>query len=153
MEGARKVFDEVLADRNIRPQACLYQALFEAMVANHRVADTESLLQDMSRRRVEMTPYIANTLIHGWALEKNIEKAHAVYNSLALGKSGGSKREPSTYDAMARAFLAVEDRESAMNVAQEMLSRGYPAAVTGKIFELVKGGGLGVQSTSHEMAS
>jgi pentatricopeptide repeat protein len=135
MDGARQVFDSVLSKTNIRPQASLYQALFEAMVANHRVADTEALFEDMSARRVEMTPYIANTLIHGWATEKNIAKSKAIYEDVGI-----AKREPSTYEAMTRAFLAVEDRESAMGVVQEMLSRGYPAAVSGKVAELVSGG-------------
>ena len=135
MEGARAVFDSVIADPSIRPQPCLYQALFEAMVANHRVADTESVLRDMSARRVEMTPYIANTLIHGWANEKNIEKSKAIFDSVSR-----DKREPSTYEAMTRAYLAVEDRLSAQGVAQEMLGRGYPSAVSNKIIELLGGG-------------
>ncbi|KAF2189799.1 hypothetical protein K469DRAFT_658981 [Zopfia rhizophila CBS 207.26] len=135
MAGARHLFDTVLADTRIRPQACLYQALFEAMVANHKIADTESILQDMRRRGVEMTPYIANSLIHGWALAHNIEKAKAIYDSVSE-----DKREPSTYEAMTRAFMAVEDRTSAMAVVNEGLSRGYPAAVAGKILELVGGG-------------
>jgi pentatricopeptide repeat protein len=135
MEGARKLFDTVLADRRIRPQACLYQALFEAMVANHQIADTEPVLRDMRARGVEMTPYIANSLIHGWALVHNIEKAQAIYDAVSE-----AKREPSTYEAMTRAFMAVEDRASAMNVVNEGLSRGYPAAVAGKILELVGGG-------------
>jgi pentatricopeptide repeat protein len=135
MDGARAVFDSVMADPSIRPQPCLYQALFEAMVANHRVADTESVLRDMSARKVEMTPYIANTLIHGWANEKNIEKSKAIFSSVSH-----DKREPSTYEAMTRAYLAVEDRPSAQGVAQEMLSRGYPSAVSNKILELLGGG-------------
>ncbi|KAH7080213.1 hypothetical protein BKA63DRAFT_238227 [Paraphoma chrysanthemicola] len=135
MEGARRLFDTVLADTRIRPQACLYQALFEAMVANHQIADTEVVLQDMRARRVEMTPYIANSLIHGWALAHNIEKAKAIYESVPE-----SRREPSTYEAMTRAYMAVEDRAAAMTVVNEGLSRGYPAAVAGKILELVGGG-------------
>lgn len=135
MEGARKLFDTVLADSRIRPQACLYQALFEAMVANHQIADTEPVLRDMCARGVEMTPYIANSLIHGWALVHNIENAKAIYDAVAE-----SKREPSTYEAMTRAFMAVEDRASAMAVVNEGLSRGYPTAVAGKILELVGGG-------------
>ena len=135
MEGARAVFDSVMADPSIRPQPCLYQALFEAMVANHRVADTEAVLREMSARRVEITPYIANTLIHGWANEKNIEKSKAIFASVSR-----DKREPSTYEAMTRAYLAVEDRVSAQGVAQEMLSRGYPSAVSNKILELLGGG-------------
>jgi Tfp pilus assembly protein FimV len=135
MEGARAVFDSVMADNSIRPQACLYQALFESMVANHRVADTEPILRDMAARKVEMTPYIANTLIHGWANDKNIEKSRSIFASV-----GHDKREPSTYEAMTRAYLAVEDRASAKNVVQEMLSRGYPSAVSNKVLELLGGG-------------
>ncbi|KAF1915144.1 hypothetical protein BDU57DRAFT_263593 [Ampelomyces quisqualis] len=135
MDGARRLFDTVLADSRIRPQACLYQALFEAMVANHRIADTEAILGDMRARHVEMTPYIANSLIHGWALTHHIEKAKAIYESVPE-----SKREPSTYEAMTRAYMAVEDRAAAMTVVNEGLSRGYPAAVAGKILELVGGG-------------
>jgi len=135
MEGARAVFDSVMADNSIRPQACLYQALFESMVANHRVADTEPVLQEMAARGVDMTPYIANTLIHGWANESNIEKSKAIFASV-----GREKREPSTYEAMTRAYLAVEDRLNAKAVVQEMLSRGYPGAVSNKILELLGSG-------------
>lgn len=132
MAGANAIFNKVLADLSVRPQACLYQALFESMVANHSVADTEAILVDMSSRRVDTTPYIANTLIHGWAMEKNITKAKSVYEGI-----GTDKREPSTYEAMTRAFLSVEDRDGASDVVHEMLSRGYPSAVSGKILELL----------------
>lgn len=135
MEGARRLFDTVLADARIRPQACLYQALFESMVANHQIADTDAVLADMQARRVEITPYIANSLIHGWALAQNIDKAKTIYEAVAE-----SRREPSTYEAMTRAYMAVEDRAAAMAVVNEGLSRGYPAAVAGKILELVGGG-------------
>ncbi|TVY68671.1 Pentatricopeptide repeat-containing protein [Lachnellula suecica] len=135
MDGARAIFDSVMADSAIRPQACLYQSLFESMVANHRVAETEPILREMSRRSVEMTAYIANTLIHGWANEKNIDKSKSIFASV-----GRDKREPSTYEAMTRAYLAVEDRDSAKAIVQEMLSRGYPGAVSNKILELLGGG-------------
>ena len=79
-----------------------------------------------------MTPYIANSLIHGWAWAKNIEKAKAIYDSVAP-----EKREPSTYEAMTRAFMIVDDRDQAMSVVNEGLSRGYPSAVANKMVELV----------------
>jgi pentatricopeptide repeat protein len=104
------------------------------MVANHQVAATADILKDMARRNVEMTPYIANTLIHGWASEGNIANAKSVYDGIGI-----QKREPSTYEAMTRAYLASDDREGAARVVQEMLSRGYPSAVAGKIVELVDG--------------
>ena len=133
MAGARKAFDDVLAS-GLRPEACLYQALIEAMVANHCVADTEEVVSSMRSRGVGMTPYIANNLIRGWAHENNVGKAEAIYNAL-----GTSKREPSTYEAMTKAFLSVNDKSGAARVIREMLSRGYPAAVAGKISELLGG--------------
>ncbi|KAF2761716.1 hypothetical protein EJ05DRAFT_434330 [Pseudovirgaria hyperparasitica] len=135
MEGARKLFDEVLNETDIRPQACLYQALFESMAANHKIAETDAILRGMISHRVEMTPYIANSLIHGWAMAKDIEKAKAIYDMVPA-----DKREPSTYEAMTRAYMAVEDRTNAVSIVNEGLSRGYPAAVAGKIMELVGGG-------------
>lgn len=132
MVDARRTFDEVLAGGEIRPQACLYQALFESMVANHCVAQTEEVLDSMSANRVEMTPYIANTLIHGWAMENMITKSKAVYDSVGM-----EKREPSTYESMTRAFLTAEDRDGALATVHEMLSRGYPPAVSSRILELV----------------
>ncbi|KAK7957672.1 Pentatricopeptide repeat-containing protein 5 [Apiospora saccharicola] len=135
LEGAKKIFDSVMKDPTVTANPCLFQALFEAMVANHHVADTEAVVNEMRQRRVELTPYIANTLIHGWAAEKQIDKAKVVYNSV-----GREKREPSTYEAMTRAFLAVEEREPAKGVVSEMLSRGYPSAVVNKVLELLGGG-------------
>lgn len=135
MAGARRVFDAVIKDPSVAPHACLYQALFEAMVANHRVTDSEPVLASMRRKGIEITPYIANTLIHGWAAEKNIGNAKEVYASV-----GRDKREPSTYEAMTRAFLAVEERDSAKAVASEMLCRGYPSAVVSKVLDLLGGG-------------
>ncbi len=131
-EGARQSFNEVLADRSIRPQACIYQAFLETMVANHEVAETQPVLDDMRRRGVAMTPYIANTLIHGWAHEGNVEKAKAIFEGI-----GVAKREPSTYEAMTRAFLATEDQESALRVVRELSTRGYPSAVVDKVYDLV----------------
>ncbi|KAL6251697.1 hypothetical protein RBB50_001907 [Rhinocladiella similis] len=134
MPGAQAVFDSVLKERNIRPTDTLYQNLLEAMVANHEVAKTPAVLADMSRRGVMMTPYIANTLIHGWASEGDIVKAKAIYNELS-----SDKREPSTYEAMTRAYLSAEDRTSANAVVEEMLRKGYPAAVTEKVMALMGG--------------
>ncbi len=97
----------------------------------------------MRRKGVELTPYIANTLIHGWAAEKNIAKASEVYATV-----GRERREPSTYEAMTRAFLAVEDRENAKTVVGEMLGRGYPSAVVSKILELLGGGQTATDETA-----
>ncbi|KOS18008.1 Pentatricopeptide repeat-containing protein 5 [Escovopsis weberi] len=135
MDGAREIFDKVTREAAVPVNASIYQALFESMVANHRVVETEPILGEMQRGRVELTPYIANTLIHGWAAEKNIDKAQAIYDAVSR-----DKREPSTYEAMTRAFLAVEQREQAKGAVGEMLTRGYPSAVVNRVLELLGGG-------------
>jgi hypothetical protein len=132
MDGARALFDSVLSDPQVRPQACLFQALFEAMVANHQVRETEPLVQTMRDRGVEMTPYIANALIHGWAHIKEIERAETNFNSVP-----SAKREPSTYEAMTRAYMANEMRDKAIAVVNEATQRGYPNAVANKIMDLI----------------
>jgi len=140
LPAARAAFDTALA--SVRPAACLYQALFESMVANRAVSNTPALLESMTKvHGVAMTPYIANTLIHGWALAGEIGKAREVYETL-----GREKREPSTYEAMVRAYLVIDEKKLAMAVVGEALRRGYPAAVAGKICELVGGGGTVVPS-------
>ncbi|KAF2460959.1 hypothetical protein BDY21DRAFT_383766 [Lineolata rhizophorae] len=136
MNGARALFDKVLAEGLARPQACLYQALCESLVANHAVADTTPVVADMRRRGVDLTPYIANSLIHGWAsVARDIVRAREIYDSVPV-----ERREPSTYEAMTRAFMAAGEKDEAMKVVEEGLSRGYPVAVANKILELVQGG-------------
>ena len=130
--GARAIFDSVVNNGTVRLTDNIYQNLLEAMVANHEVSKTPEILQDMARRGVSMTPYIANTLIHGWAGEGDVTKAKSIFDQL-----GRDKREPSTYEAMTRAFLSAEDHTSANAVVQEMLRKGYPAAVSEKLLALV----------------
>lgn len=132
IDAAREVFQSVVSNPKVRLQPCLYQALLEAMVANGRVQETDAIVQDMAARKVDMTAYIANTLINGWAAVGNVSKAKGIYDSIGIGK-----REPSTYEAMTRAYLGPENREGASGIVQEMLSRGYPAAVANKILDLV----------------
>ncbi|KAI9667942.1 MAG: hypothetical protein M1821_000762 [Bathelium mastoideum] len=135
IDGAKAEFDHALSDPRVKPHPSLYQALFESMVANHAVEATEPYLGDMRRRGVSMTPYIANALIHGWAQKKDIRRAREVFDAVKR-----DDREPSTYEAMTRAYLAVEEKAGASSVVSEAVSRGYPAAVANKIAELVGGG-------------
>ncbi|PKY03765.1 hypothetical protein P168DRAFT_297647 [Aspergillus campestris IBT 28561] len=131
LDAALRLFRSVVADPTVRVQPCLYQAVLEALVANNQVGQTEAIVADMSRRGVEMTAYIANTLIQGWAAAGDLNQAQAVY-----GRIGLAKREPSTYEAMTRAYLQADDRAGAARTVQEMLSRGYPNAVASKIVDL-----------------
>ena len=148
MEGARALFDSVIADRRIRLQPCLFQALFEAMVANHQVQDSDPVLAIMSSRGVEITPYIANGLIHGWSLVKDVRKAEDIYNRVSP-----ATREPSLYEAMTRAYVANGEKDKAMDVVREATGRGYPAAVQNKIIELVAHESTGSHSPTTQTSA
>ncbi|KAF2857338.1 hypothetical protein K470DRAFT_260919 [Piedraia hortae CBS 480.64] len=130
LPSARALFDSVVTSQ---PHPALYQALFESMNANHSIKASDEVVKDMEIRSVEFTPYIANALITGWSQEQNITKAREAYERVPV-----SKREPSTYEAMVRAYLADGNNISARRVVREALSRGYPKAVAGKIADLVR---------------
>jgi len=132
MDAALALFNKVLADTP-RPLPCLYQAVFESFNANHRSGESDALVADMRRRNVEVTPYVANALIHGCIAEGETTKAENVFKGLPIGR-----REPSTYEAMVRAYLAGGEKQKAQGVVREALGRGYPGAVAGKIAELVR---------------
>jgi len=136
LEGARKQFKQVLAAKSIRLQSCIYQAMFETLVAHHRVNECEDILTDMLHRKVQYTPYIANALIHGWTIEKDLVRAQEAFNMVHK-----SMREPSTYEAMVKAHLAVTDFIGAQAVVDEASKRGYPAAVLSKITHLMSSTG------------
>ncbi|TGZ80775.1 hypothetical protein EX30DRAFT_306998 [Ascodesmis nigricans] len=125
-------FERVMSSGSILPDSTLYQSLLESLVANHQVTDTEKWVADMSRNGIALTPYIANTLIHGWAKEGNMGKAWEIYGKAA-------RKEPSTYEAMVRACLGAGEVEKARAVAAEMGRRGYPEAVVARVEELVRG--------------
>ncbi|KAF2401133.1 hypothetical protein EJ06DRAFT_521019 [Trichodelitschia bisporula] len=88
LPGARVLFDSVLADPTVRPAACLFQAIIESCVANASVSSTPPILATMHARGVQLTAYIANALIHGWALAGKLEEAERVWGMLE------GRREP-----------------------------------------------------------
>ncbi|KAF3929193.1 hypothetical protein AA313_de0202859 [Arthrobotrys entomopaga] len=141
--GARESFDKALRDPSVKADTTIFQAYIESLVANHRVKETPEIIALMNARNIQMTPYIANPLIHGWALEGEIERSKMLYDSLYPNPSNGhaaNKREPSTYEAMTRAFLAVNDHDAAMGVVNEMASRSYPPPVMTRVLDLIRGG-------------
>lgn len=117
----------------IEPDESMYQALIESLVANHQTGDAMRVVSQMKSRGMRLTPYIANTLIHGWALDRDLPRAKEVFSELR----NGVRPEPSTYEAMARAYLSAGDRAGVDGILQEMLSRGYPVAVINRVSTLV----------------
>lgn len=132
--AARAFFDSVMAERPVAPAPPLFQALFESYAVAHAFSHDviDPLRRAMRDHRVPLTPYIANTLIHGWALAGDVTAARAAYDEL-----GREAREPSTYEAMVRALVGVGAAVQAEAVVREALGRGYPRAVEARIEEVL----------------
>ena len=143
LEAAKQWFHRAIdpqgSDRVV-PDEALYQALIEAYVANHRVSECQEIFEHMQSNKVRLTVYMANHLIHGWTIAGNLEEARRVFDSLSTEKNGLYGREPSSYEQMTRTYLAMGDRVSALSLVDEMKSRGYPAAVVGRVIDILEGG-------------
>jgi pentatricopeptide repeat protein len=143
LESAKSWFYKVI-DRQFKtcvtPDEALYQALIEAYVANHQVAQCDTIFEHMKANNVKLTVYMANHLIHGWTIAGNLEEARKVFDSLATEKNGLYGREPSSYEQMTRTYLAMGERDSALALVEEMKTKGYPAAVVARVTDILEGG-------------
>lgn len=144
--GGAKDWFETATDpefsNSVAPDETLYQALIEAYVANHNVAECGEIFQQMEKDNVKLTVYMANHLIHGWAVAGNLEEARRVFDSLGDERIKLYGREPSTYEQMTRAYLAMGDREGALALVEEMKTKRYPPAVVARVTDILKGSGV-----------
>ena len=65
------------------PDAVVFEALFNVLVTLRRTDLLDHYTQQLSRFGVHMTAYIANLLIKGFASSGSMERARAIFESLA----------------------------------------------------------------------
>ncbi|TFK24226.1 hypothetical protein FA15DRAFT_641381 [Coprinopsis marcescibilis] len=140
----------------LKPDAVVYEAVVNALVANKRTDLIPSFMERMSADQVHMTAYVANFLIKGYANVGDIEHARSIFESMldpptgvaaphnhaphdpALGSADVPVmepvyREPSTWEAMIRAELGAGYREQAFDLLERLKVRQYPEAVFNRI--------------------
>ncbi|GAA5882229.1 hypothetical protein JCM16303_002292 [Sporobolomyces ruberrimus] len=61
------------------PDAVVYEALLNALLANNRAEMCDKYLEEMKNKGVRMTAYVANSLIKGYAAQSNYAGARAVF--------------------------------------------------------------------------
>ncbi|GAA5994349.1 Pet309p [Rhodotorula paludigena] len=153
-----------------QPDAVVYEALINALVANQRAELCDKYLEQMRARSVRMTAYVANSLIKGYASQGLYDRARAVFFSLADPASGVASlgnhpidrhpkhhhqgaqqpassdeptfREPSTYEAMIRCELAAGEGVRAAEVLRMAEARAFPPAVIGRLQKLLAAEGI-----------
>ncbi|KAK9483753.1 hypothetical protein V1527DRAFT_472302 [Lipomyces starkeyi] len=129
IDGAQALFDDVLRNLHVIPDETMFQALIESYIGNDAVERTDKIIKTMRQvYNIGITAYMANTLIRGWAttdINKSREFFDHVYHR--------NKAEPSTFEAMIRAYIAVNQMDSAGEVMSLMESQGYPEAVVARV--------------------
>ncbi|KAK4055608.1 hypothetical protein OIV83_000154 [Microbotryomycetes sp. JL201] len=142
------------------PDAVVYESLLNALLANDRADLCERYVQDMDRRGVRKTAYVANCLIKAYAAQGDMQSARNAFGSMAdpptgvaaagnhpvdrhpkhqhhvstsLPASSPVFREPSTWETMIKAELGASEGKRAIELMQRVEQRGFPEAVVRRL--------------------
>ncbi|GAA5843953.1 hypothetical protein JCM9279_003685 [Rhodotorula babjevae] len=153
-----------------QPDAVVYEALLNVLLANERADLCDQYLDEMRRRGVRMTAYVGNTLIKGYSAQGLPERARAIFLAMAEPRAGVASagnhpvdrhakhhhlaqqqprgvdeptyREPSTYEAMIRCELKAGETVRAAEVLRLAEARAFPPAVIGRLQKLLAAEGI-----------
>ncbi|GAA5825251.1 hypothetical protein JCM3770_003172, partial [Rhodotorula araucariae] len=166
LDRALALFDSIAAHPTSRraagaamppqPDAVVYEALLNVLIANERADLCDQYLDEMRRRGVRMTAYVGNTLIKGYTQQGLYDRARAIFLAMAEPRAGVASagnhpvdrhpkhhhlaahepasvdaptfREPSTYEAMIRCELAAGETVRAAEVLRLAEARAFPPA-------------------------
>jgi pentatricopeptide repeat protein len=143
--------------RNSVPEPVVWEAIINVVGQVGSLEQLVALHEQLAASGAQSTAYVCNVLIAGYSRHGALEHARSVFESMgdsltgfaapnnhpALRTSSGHVkpatmtpepsnvvfREPSTYEAMIRAELAMGNREGAEAVLRRMEDRRYPVAV------------------------
>ncbi|CEI98899.1 hypothetical protein RMCBS344292_12995 [Rhizopus microsporus] len=131
-----------MEEKRIAKDEVVYQAMLDTLVSNDRLAEAEELYAMMKQTiQRSSSPYIENVFIRGYGQKGLLEKAKAMFDAMSDDKDSDHDfvviREPSTYEAMVRAYVENEKKEQAKAIFDLMLQREFPEKVTASVAELV----------------
>lgn len=134
LAAAKEFYSSMTKNNRVHPDKLIFQALLECYVVNNAVEQTGQVLQDMMKFNVDLNAYMANILIRGWA-PVNLAKSVGLFDYIYQQKLA----EPSSFEAIIRAFLYHGDYQSAANVLETMEDNMYPEPVVSKVRMLLNG--------------
>lgn len=135
---AQQVFDQVVCNQD----EVVYQAMLDTLISNDQLERAEQVYKQMSRRitNKSSSPYIENLLLRGYGQRGWITKAEQLFERMSDDKSspkGTVVREPSTYEAMVRAYLDNGLVPKAKCILDRMMSRQFPERVVASVAALI----------------
>ncbi|BGP39210.1 hypothetical protein JCM10450v2_003165 [Rhodotorula kratochvilovae] len=184
LDRAIAIFDSIAAHPTSRragaapqPDAVVYEALLNVLIAHERADLCDQYLDEMRRRGVRMTAYVGNTLIKGYTQQGLYDRARAIFLAMAEPAAGVASagnhpvdrhpkhhhqaaqqpagvdeptfREPSTYEAMIRCELAAGETVRAAEVLRLAEARAFPPAVIGRLRKLLAAEGIEALPLGH----
>ncbi|ORE01182.1 hypothetical protein BCV72DRAFT_322744 [Rhizopus microsporus var. microsporus] len=141
IKSASLLFED-MEEKRITKDEVVYQAMLDTLVSNDRLDEAEELYAMMKQTiQRSSSPYIENVFIRGYGQKGLLEKAKAMFDAMSDDKDSDHDfvviREPSTYEAMVRAYVENEKKEQAKAIFDLMLQREFPEKVTASVAELV----------------
>jgi pentatricopeptide repeat protein len=103
LEKAEQIFAGIATHPAVRkskhplPDSVCFEAIFNVLLAHHRFDKCEHYLRLMHERNVQMTAYIANLLIRGYAASGDLAGARSMFESMSdapFGVAAPDNHEP-----------------------------------------------------------
>lgn len=132
VQSAMAVYKE-MQKAGIKADETVYQAMLNTFIDNNDMKQAEKLYDDMINR-VPSSTYIENLFIAGYGSQGDIKRAEQVFQKMDQGKL---TKEPSTYEAMVKAYLNNQNKDAALKVVEEMRTRDFPPKVVEGVIQLI----------------
>ncbi|KAI7880201.1 TPR-like protein [Lichtheimia hyalospora FSU 10163] len=139
--SAEAVYNEMRKAR-VRPDDSVYQAMFSTYIENNDLESAERLYGEMRQGGAMSSAYIENLFIAGYGTRGMMDKAEERWNKLADVKQKTDRsiivREPSTYEAMVKAYLANNQQDKAASIVKQMQgARNFPVKIVEAVHQLL----------------
>ncbi|OAD81425.1 hypothetical protein PHYBLDRAFT_129689 [Phycomyces blakesleeanus NRRL 1555(-)] len=150
LKSAERVFEE-MNKAKVQADEAVYQAMLDTLISNDCLERAEAMYhdQDMMGSIVKSSsPYIENLFIRGYGAKKQIHKAEQMFEAMTDDRQTTNNnnnnnekvvviREPSTFEAMVRAYLDNDMVVEAKRVLDLMVQREFPEKVVAVVADLV----------------
>lgn len=143
VRSAERVFIEMKRSK-IHPDEAVYQAMIDTLISNDVLEKAEAIYYQEMRKDKQLqksgSPYIENLFIRGYGEKGQLDKAEQIFAAMSDDKKQHRTcviREPSTFEAMIRAYLENNKVDEAKIILDKMVKRDFPPKVVGVVADLV----------------
>ncbi|OBZ91187.1 Pentatricopeptide repeat-containing protein 5, mitochondrial [Choanephora cucurbitarum] len=114
----------------------VYQALLNTHIENNDMKSAEDLYQTMLKKGAKSSSYIENLFITGYGRQGRLDKAQETFDKMS--DYDQLSREPSTYEALVKAYIENGQKENALKVIEQMQAREFPPKVVDSVVQIIQ---------------